>query len=78
MSSLRLVSLVTEVFNTIPTLEQVDELLTELANSKDEDTTGLMDDVLDYRVVLANYLKERNTNEGGTGRRTSKEHANSE
>jgi len=60
MSSLRLVSLVYEIFNDKqPTLEQVDSLLKELAISKDEDTTGLMDDILDYRVILERAINER-------------------
>jgi hypothetical protein len=37
-----------------PTLEQVDEILTELRRMpRDHRVTGLIDDLLDYRTLLA-------------------------
>jgi hypothetical protein len=51
--SQRLVSLVAAVFER-PTLEGLDELLAELEESpRDQAVAGLIDDLLDYRVVLA-------------------------
>jgi hypothetical protein len=53
--SQRLPSLVTEVFEQPrPTLEGLDELLAEVgALPRDHAVAGLIDDLLDYRVVLA-------------------------
>jgi hypothetical protein len=51
--SQRLPSLVAAVFER-PTLEGLDELLAELAESpRDQAVAGLIDDLLDYRAVLA-------------------------
>jgi hypothetical protein len=51
--SQRLPSLVAAVF-TQPTLEGLDELLAALeALPRDQAVAGLIDDLLDYRVVLA-------------------------
>jgi hypothetical protein len=51
--SQRLVSLVAAVFER-PTLEGLDELLAELEElPRDQAVAGLIDDLLDYRVVLA-------------------------
>jgi hypothetical protein len=51
--SQRLVDLVAAVFER-PTLERLDELLAELEElPRDQAISGLIDDLLDYRVVLA-------------------------
>jgi hypothetical protein len=51
--SQRLAGLVAAVFE-LPTLEGLDELLAELERSpRDQAVAGLIDDLLDYRVVLA-------------------------
>jgi hypothetical protein len=51
--SQRLVGLVAAVFER-PTLEGLDELLAELEElPRDQAVAGLIDDLLDYRVVLA-------------------------
>jgi hypothetical protein len=51
--SQRLEGLVAAVFER-PTLEGLDELLAELeALPRDQSVAGLIDDLLDYRVVLA-------------------------
>jgi hypothetical protein len=50
------------VFERQPTLEGLDELLAELAESpRDQAVAGLIDDLLDYRAVLAerDVLTER-------------------
>jgi hypothetical protein len=55
--SQRLVSLVAAVFER-PTLEGLDELLAELEELPREDAVaGLIDDLLDYRVVLAERVE---------------------
>jgi hypothetical protein len=54
--SQRLERLVAAVFER-PTLEGLDELLAELeALPRDQAVAGLIDDLLDYRVVLAECL----------------------
>jgi hypothetical protein len=54
--SQRLESLVAAVFER-PTLEGLDELLAELeALPRDQAVAGLIDDLLDYRVVLAERI----------------------
>jgi hypothetical protein len=51
--SQRLAGLVAAVFE-LPTLEGLDELLAELETlPRDQAVAGLIDDLLDYRVVLA-------------------------
>jgi hypothetical protein len=51
--SQRLVDLVAAVFER-PTLERLDELLAELEElPRDRAISGLIDDLLDYRVALA-------------------------
>jgi hypothetical protein len=51
--SQRMVGLVAAVFEW-PTLEGLDELLAELEGlPRDQAVAGLIDDLLDYRVVLA-------------------------
>jgi hypothetical protein len=55
--SQRLPSLVAAVFER-PTLAGLDELLAELAESpRAQDVAGLIDDLLDYRAVLAECVE---------------------